>query len=138
MEEDQEEMQMINEPVPQIKDAPISTSVESTNEKVVEETPEEDVPVVEEVEEVTEETPAPEEAPSEDAAKEDSPAVEEGVMSKEEAGEHIVSFGKYKNNPTSVKEICEKDAEWVKKCLSITSPTASIKPDIDALNAYCK
>lgn len=114
----EEEMSMVNEPVPPIKDAPIRTQVEDNFPM---NPPVEEAEVETKVEEVPEETLATAAPTTADVAS---------------AGAHIITFGKYKNNPKTVAEVCADDLVWVDKCLGIANPNPSIKADIDALRLY--
>lgn len=110
MPETSEDMPMANEPVPQIKNAPIKTQVADNFEGMN----------------------PPEEAKSEETTDK----VEDKPIDANTAGARIITFGKYKNNPKTVKEIYEEDRAWVDKCLAIANPNPTIKDDIDALRIY--
>lgn len=111
---------MSQEPIPAIKQAPITQTTQINDNFANAMNP----PVEEKVEEKTEETV---EKPTETSAE---------VSDFDTAGTRLIAFGKYKINPKTVAEVCEEDLKWVESCLSIKNPSASIKADIDALRAY--
>lgn len=110
------------EPIPAIKQAPITQTTQADNFNNAMNPPvETKTEVVEEVKETASEVA------SETTAE---------VSDVDAAGTRLIAFGKYKLNPKTVAEVCDEDLKWVESCLSIKSPSASIKADIDALRAY--
>lgn len=104
-----------DEPVPPIKDAPIKTQVgDNFNDAM---NPPEDT-----------------EEKADEPAVEETPSIDTSDL--EAIGAKIVQFGKYKNKPMTVKELCETDSTWVDGCIKITTPSVSIKDSVDALRIY--
>lgn len=113
---------MNDEPVPAIKEAPIKTQVADN---------------------FTGAMNPPVETPTEEPAKEDevdAPAEATSSETNDEElemiGAKIIQFGKYKNSPITVKEVCESDLVWVDCCLKIEHPSVTIADSIEALRTY--
>lgn len=105
-------------PVDPIASAPIGETVQEVAE---EETPFMNAPVNEEL--IEEPDPEPDVTESDDIAK---------------AGDTVIQFGKYRDNPTKVRDILntEEGMDWVTKLLRVSNPSKDLVPFLDALRIY--
>lgn len=122
--QDTQDEPISQEPIPTIKQAPITQTVQNDNFANAMNPPVEDTTVTE---------PAKEEPAAEISTETTSNADFDNV---DVAGAKLITFGKYKRDPKTVAEVCAEDLKWVESCLNIKNPSESIKSDIEALRAY--